>query len=181
MATVQLKPIDQKEMEIMIQGVTPLIQHKWSEKALREMREKQSGRKTKTREPKNPQKEAEAATYFTKDGRYGVPLLAIKAAIIGAAHKDIGIEKTLVRKSLFIKDELGDGILPMDCDEPVIREDCVRVGSGSADLRYRPQFNRWAVKLRIVFDAENLRPDDIVNLINRAGFGVGIGEWRPEK
>jgi hypothetical protein len=107
--------------------------------------------------------------------------MAIKGAIINAAHKDIGIEKTLVRKSLFLVCADSRMVLEMDCDEPVIKEDPVRVGQGSADLRYRPYFYRWAVDLTFEIDAGLLQVEDLLNLIDRAGFGVGVGEWRPEK
>ena len=33
----------------------------------------------------------------------------------------------------------------------------------------------------IDYDEEMMQIDTIINLLNRAGFGVGIGEWRPEK
>jgi hypothetical protein len=52
---------------------------------------------------------------------------------------------------------------------------------GAADLRYRPQFDQWSVDINIEYDADLLQQGDIVNLIDRAGFGVGVGEWRPEK
>ena len=178
---VKLKPIDIKNISFTIRGLSPLIQHKWSDKALRQIREKQAGKKTKTREARNPEEEAEAATYFTEGGEYGVPLEAIKKSIINAAHKDIGIEKTLVRKSLFIKSEDPNNILPMVCDDPILREDQVRVGMGSADLRYRPEFRNWAVRVDATVDAGNLTVEDLINLVNRAGFGVGLHEWRPEK
>ena len=35
--------------------------------------------------------------------------------------------------------------------------------------------------LEIEIAAELMRVEDLVALIERAGFGVGIGEWRPEK
>ena len=118
--------------------------------------------------------------YRTSKGEPGVPAMAIKSDIINAAHKDIGIEKTLVRKALFLR--CGEDVIPFDkYDEPTIREDCVRVGQGSADLRYRPEFKRWAVSLEFEIDAGLLQVKDLVNLVDRAGFGVGICEWRPEK
>jgi hypothetical protein len=52
---------------------------------------------------------------------------------------------------------------------------------GKTDLRYRPEFRDWAVRITMTFDSEMLRVDDIMSLVNRAGFGAGIGEWRPEK
>jgi hypothetical protein len=176
-----LKPINRKTLGITIEGTSLLVQHAWSEKAREMMRAKKGGKKTKERSVCDPQAEAEAATYRTADGQFGVPLNALKASFISAAHKDIGIEKTLVRKSLFVLCSDPGGVLPMRCAEPVIREDNVRVGQGSADLRYRPQFTGWECDVEIEYDADNLTTDDIVNLINRAGFGVGICEFRPEK
>jgi hypothetical protein len=35
--------------------------------------------------------------------------------------------------------------------------------------------------VRVRFNANVLSAAQIVNLFNTAGFGVGIGEWRPEK
>jgi hypothetical protein len=178
---LSLKPMNIKQAAITIEGMSPLIQHKWAEKALREMREKHGGKKTKTREVRVPEQEVLDATYTTPDGQPGVPLLAIKASLIGAAHKDIGVEKTLVRKGLFIVAPDSSGILPMRHSEPLSREDYVRVGQGGTDLRYRPQFDWWEVDIVIEYDEDLLQLQDIANLIDRAGFGVGIGEWRPEK
>lgn len=177
---VILKEINIQGFTVVIVGTSPLIVHKWSEKAKTMMRDKGAGKKTKDRSARDPAADAKDATYFTAGGEYAIPVLALKSAIITAAHKDIGIEKTLVRKALFLRSG-SDMMLPMECSEPIIREDCVRVGMGSADLRYRPQFDKWSVHVSLEFDADLLQPTDIVNLFDRAGFGVGICEWRPEK
>lgn len=181
MATVNLKQIETATVNIRIVGMSPLIQHKWSEKAKKQMRDKQAGKKTKVRDAREPENEFVEATYFTEDGKFGVPVDAIKASWIGAAHKDLGIEKTLVKKALFVECNDGNRVLPMECSEPVMREDCVRVGAGSTDLRYRPEFRSWAVEITLQYDSSMLTIEDIINLINRAGFGVGLCEWRPEK
>lgn len=178
---IRLKPIKRQRVSFTIRGLSPLIQHKWAEKALREIREKKGGKKTRDRTPTDPEAEFKAAAYHTEDGRYGIPLLAFKASLISAAHKDLGIEKTLVRKALFIPSEDAGGVLPMDVEDPIMREDCVRVGQGGTDLRYRPEFREWSVEIRAEIDADLLTVEDLITLVNRAGFGVGIGEWRPEK
>jgi hypothetical protein len=178
---IKLRPMNILRMKLAIRGVTPLIQHKWTEKALGLLREKHAGKKTKTREVRDPQQEAQDAMYVTDDGQPGLPLLAIKSALINAAHKDIGIEKTLVRKALFITGGGVNLVLPMKCVPHIVREDYVRVSTGGPDLRYRPQFDQWEVDLQIDYDADLLQPADIVNLLARAGFGVGLCEWRPEK
>lgn len=179
--TITLKPINIKRMTVTIEGTSILVQHRFSEKKRKELRDKHGGRKTKDREVREPDKEFKDALYLTKDDQYGVPLEAIKSSIIDAAHKDIGIEKTLMRKSLFILCDDPGGILAMECDEPIMREDWVRVGRGQTDLRYRPQFTNWSVTFTIEYNADNIQPKDILTLVDLAGFGVGIMEGRPQK
>lgn len=182
MAAVTLKPISKRRMKFGIVGTSPLIQHKWAEKAKQEMRDKQQGgKKTKTRSLRDPEAEAKAATYTTDDGKIGLPGLAFKTALLSAAHKDIGIEKTLVRKAIFLVTNDSERVLPISGSDPVVREDMVRVGMGSADLRYRPEFREWKCSIELEVDGELLQCEDVLALVNRAGFGIGICEWRPEK
>jgi len=180
---VRLQEIKTARNRLTICGTTPMLQHAWDHKAIEMIEAKKMGKKTKDREACDPEREFKAATYFTPEGEYGIPLLALKSAIINAAHKDLGIEKTLVRKALFIRSPNLEMILPMakGTPPPKMRKDMVRVGAGSADVRYRPQFDEWKVTFDVEYDTDLLQLDDLVNLINRAGFGVGIGEWRPEK
>jgi hypothetical protein len=183
MATISLKPIARAKMTFGIRGTSPVIMHQWSEKAKSMMRDKQQeGKKTKARDLRKPDEEAKAATYRTVNGDVGIPAMALKASIVTAAHKDIGIEKTLVRKALFLICKDPGLVIPFtSCDEPIVREDMVRVGMGSADLRYRPEFRNWKATVEFEIDAELLQDSDVLALVGRAGFGVGLCEWRPEK
>ena len=47
---IRLRPIQQRLIGFTISGISPLIQHQWSEKARKAMRDKQAGKKTKNRE-----------------------------------------------------------------------------------------------------------------------------------
>ena len=181
--SLSIRPIRRCKISISVKSTTPLIMHKWSEKAKLMMRDKQQkGTKTKAREIRKPEQEAEEATYVNDHGEVGIPALAFKASLIGAAHKDLGIERTLVRKSLFLQcSDRNQVIAFTEAAEPVIREDMVRVGAGSSDLRYRPEFSWWKAEVSFEIDAELLQPSDVTSLIERAGFGIGICEWRPEK
>ena len=179
--SVDLTPIQISIITFWIRGVSPLIQNAWDEKALEMIRMTAMERKKRKKPARDPDKEAESKSHRTADKEYGIPLLALKASMIGAAHKNLGIEKTMVRKAFFIPDPDGTGILPMECNEPIVREDIVRVGMGQTDLRYRPEFRNWRVSVTAHIDTEILEKNDVINLVNRAGFGVGIGEWRPEK
>lgn len=177
----QLQPIKTAEAIIRIVGLTPLVTHKFSEKAKEQLRQKHAGKKTRNREVRDPQGECDAATYWLSDGSPGWPVTGIKKAMFNAGHKDIGIPKTLISRSVFIRGDEGLLVRIETPSGPKMREDAVRVGMGSSDLRYRPEFMPWAMTLHITYDLQWINLDTIVNLLERAGFGVGLGEMRPEK
>lgn len=177
---VNLKPIQKDTLEVSIESTSPMIQHRWSEKARRQLREiNVENRKTKDRVERDAEQEAKDATYLTADGKYGIPAGALANCIIGAAHNDLGVAKTLVRKALFVKCDDPAGVLEINCTPPETREDFVRIGRGGTDLRYRPIFHKWFCTFTVEYDSDLLNREDVVNLIERAGFGVGLCEWRP--
>jgi len=194
---LEVKPIVPKLISFWINGTSPLIQHKWSQKALAQLRMTAQERRKLPKVGRDPEAEASGAMYQLEDGSPAFPILSFKAALINAAHKDLGIEKTLVKKALFLpndayyrvaEDTIIEGVskhvllAPLYTESgPVIREDIVRVGNNQTDLRYRPEFADWSVNIVIQIDSDLLNEQDVINLVNRAGFSVGIGEWRPEK
>ena len=65
---------------------------------------------------------------------------------------------------------------------PSIREDMVRIGMGTADIRYRGEFKNWYADIVVCYNANGkFTIDDIANIINAGGSVCGIGEWRPER
>ena len=63
----------------------------------------------------------------------------------------------------------------------MIREDMVRVQM-SSDLRYRPIFDPWYMDMILEYNEYGAYSlDEIFSFIQAGGYGVGIGEWRPEK
>lgn len=201
---VNIEPLKIEHRQITIVGDTPLIVHAWSEKAKKEMLEKQQ-KKTKTsakaiRDPfaefmnacywitEKPEEDTEEA--FAKaiqnGAKFGFPVTAIKQAAQSTLYR-LGVipNQMIMRGAFFIKgigeNQLGEIITlyPPEC-----REDMVKIGgiSKTSDLRYRPCFNDWKMVLDIEYNASSdITWEQIVNGINTAGFMNGIGEWRPEK
>ena len=62
-----------------------------------------------------------------------------------------------------------------------MRTDMVRVGMGSADVRYRPEYVQWDATLNIEFNEGVISVEQIHQLVKAAGDSCGIGEMRPEK
>lgn len=173
-----LTPIRRETVEVQIVGVSPLIPHKWSEKARGMMRDKQTGSKARAlREVKDPAAEAEASLYRLSDGRPGMPATAFKAATIGAARLYEGVTMASLKAALFVTGEGDDQLVPID-GEMTMREDTPRNSGGTADLRYRYAFFPWSAILQVTFIPSLIDLESVVNLVDAGGNG-GVGDWRP--
>lgn len=118
-----------------------------------------------------------------EDGaKFGFPVSAFKLAGNSAAYRMGWVKNQMaLRGAYFFKSEYGEVTWIQGCT-PVMREDMVKVGMGSSDLRYRPMFENWYCDLILTINTGfGMSVDDIINVINAGGAGVGVGEWRPEK
>lgn len=182
-AAVQIDRIAAVRMLVPIVGTSPLIVHRFAEKAKRQMLDAMQGRKT-PKTAKDPEAEYEAAFHRLADGRYGFPAIAFKLATVGGARfygKDVTM--TGLKQYLFFRGEPGeDGqqLVPIE-GVPRMREDLVTVGRGGHDLRYRPEFSNWTATLDVTYVASALTQGSVLSLIDAGGMGVGVGEWRPSK
>jgi len=168
------------QLELHVVGISPLIVHKWSAKAKREILEKQMKKAKTGKEAKKPEQDYEDSMYrMSNGGGCGFPAIGFKLSAVNACRLVDGFPMTSARQMFFVLADEGD--LVKIYGEPRMREDMVRVGRGVADIRYRAEFPEWSAKLRIDFDARVISAEQIANLFALAGHSVGIGEWRPEK
>ena len=178
---IVIPSLSKTHMLVPLVGTAPLIMHKWSEKAKRQMLDAQQGKK-KAKEIRDPQVDYEASLYRTADGGYGFPVIAFKAATTRGA-KLAGVRMTDARQMFFVHGDPSDDrtqeLAPI-VGEPRMREDMVRVGMGT-DLRYRAEFLEWKTVLAVEFYDAFISQDSLLSLINFGGESVGVGEWRPEK
>ena len=185
MTDLTVPSLDIKKVTLNIVGDSSLIVHAWSEKAKAMMRATQQKKAKTGKEARNPEADFKASLYTIDPAKptYGFPAIAFKGAAVSAALQ-VQAKKTATRISFHvvngIKTPQGD-LIPLAYDDLVMREDMVRVGMGSADLRYRGEFIGWSCDLVVRFNARAISLEQIVTMFNAAGFGVGVGEWRPEK
>jgi hypothetical protein len=175
--TIEVPRFDRGRAAITLAGDSPLICHAWSDKAKKMMLDKQMKKAKGGKEAKDPERDFLDSLYPHPDGGYGFPIVGFKAAAVSACRYVDGLPMTIARGAFHINGELAK----IEGSDPVSREDMVRVGMGTADIRYRGQFDPWSVTLDLVYNPAALSLEQIVNLFNIAGFGVGVGEWRPEK
>ncbi len=175
-----IPPIETGVLKCRVQGMNSLIMHAWNVKSIRQIEEKQQMKAKAGRVKRDPKAEWHAARYLDDRGRDCVPALSFKNAIVAAASFLPDVTKTLLKGAIFIRGQL----LPISFKgrTPVFRKDMVRIGgmSKTADVRYRPEYPRWQIDLEIEFDNTVISAEQVVNLVARAGFNVGVGEWRPQ-
>lgn len=112
-------------------------------------------------------------------GRFGFRSCGIKACCIRAAN-DAGMKMTDSQRAFHIPGELVE-IFPLGDlagKGPRMREDMVRVGMGTPDIRFRGEFTNWKMFVPVKFNTGVLSLEKLTNLFRLGGFGVGVGEWR---
>lgn len=196
---VEIKALDIKRVQIKIVGDSPLIVHAWSEKAKRMMLETQmKTTKTKAKEVRNPYDDFIQSMYWITEkpestpeafekavkagAKWGFPTSSIKQAGNSAAYRLGWVKNQMeLRGAYFLTSEYGD-LAEIKGSIPEMREDMVRIGMGSADLRYRAEFKNWYMTLTLEYNASgNMTLEQILNCVNVGGYSVGLAEWRPEK
>lgn len=189
-SVIELPRIEYAELDVTVEGLTPVIPHCWSEKSLKLMRDKQmseAGSLRKKREPKNPDEEAEQSCYWLDlpDGtRYGaMPAVSFKAAMVAAVRDFEGLTMVAAKTMFYVKGEGPQQLVRLTGKDgkPAVyemREDTPRNASGVADLRYRMSFYPWQAALTVRFKSSRITPESIVTLIDAAGT-YGVGDWRP--
>jgi|TARA_Y100000310_G_scaffold100686_1_gene98536 hypothetical protein len=162
---------------VILIGDSPILMHKWSDKAKKEMLDKQMGKNTKQRGKKNPEQDYKESMHKCSDGptKYGFPANGVKACACRGAKEVAGLDMTKARTSFHVLGEL----VPI-YGSPEMHESMVRIAQ-TTDIRYRGIFNEWATRFTVRFNADIITYDQIVNIFEYGGFGCGIGEWRPAR
>lgn len=192
---VMIPAINIQYATIKVVGDSPLIVHKWSEKAKKEILDKQMKKaKTKGHDAKDPVRDFIDSLYWlegepeekTEEGfakaieagaRFGFPSVAFKASAVSAGYRS-GVTKDKVSMNAAFH---IDGEFVEIKGVPDMREDMVKVGMGTADIRYRGEFKEWSATFQVKYNASAISLEQLVNLFNLGGFACGLGEWRAEK
>ena len=185
---ITIKAPSLQTVEIEIEGISEYVQHRFPEKARRQMHEKhEAGDKAKSknkRESRDFDADFHAATYHMEGGGYGIPCAAFRAAMISAC-RSAGFVMTRAKQGIVWTEPDGrstpDGtaLVRITKGEPEYFEMYAPNDNGSIDLRVRPRWAPgWTAVVRIKFDSDMIDAQSIANLLMRAGMQVGIGEGR---
>jgi hypothetical protein len=168
--------INLKRIEVTIEGLSELIVHRWSDKAVQMIKDKQQKKAKQAKEARDPEAEYNASFYHDADGDFAFPCSGIKSCMVDACSYADGITKVSCRGAFHI---IGD--YAKIKGKEYMREDMVRIGMGTADIRYRGAFPEWSISFQIEYNENVISQEQIANLLDLAGYSVGLAEWRPQK
>lgn len=189
---IRITPLRMGMVGFHIEGTAPLMIAKFSDKAKTKIKADHeagsAGRTKKNREARKFDDDTNNARHIGQgedgDSWDGIAASAFRNASIDACRA-AGFVMTRAKLAVFCE---ADGYDTTD-STPLVRilSDkpfeqsimAVRNSNGGMDLRARPKWLEWRMFVRIRHDLDILDEAAIVNLMNRVGHQVGIGEGRP--
>lgn len=183
---IEIPSIDFKLATITIEGDTPLLVNKFSEKSKKEIEEKSTKKAMKKKEFDKPEDQFMASLYVidAKNHVYGIPAGGIKKCAIAAAPFVGGdVKKTHLRGAFQIIND-SEGLIPIQGSKPVMDSRFVRVGNfgnKKPSPRYRARFDKWEISFQVKYNPRMMSVGQLLNLYENAGFAIGLCEHRPEK
>lgn len=180
-----IQQIGTNSIDLFIVGRTPLVLHRMSEKAKRELLLPKG---KKTRAEKAAQLKHDIMAEFRDSPErlpdpdaptlLAIPAAAIKRAIASAALVVPGARKSEIARVTWIEGRM----LPV-YGIPHLYIDTVRMSdmARTPDIRTRVAVPRWAVPVRVVYVSHMLTEATVINLLDAAGLTIGIGDGRQEK
>lgn len=177
-----------KTVEVEITGKSPILLHRFSEEAEREVQENTRRSTRSSKDEETPREKAEKAAYRLKDGRLYFPGVGIQRSFIEAARyfKEKGARgslKFIAAAAFLVRDEAipfrnGKAEVKdfeVDCRPVVIPSTKGRV------MRFRPRLDEWALRFTVDIDDEIISTKIANEILVTAGNRIGIGDYRPEK
>lgn len=179
---VDIPPLPAETLRVEVEGLSPLITHRFSEAAQAKITEKQQKKAKTAREARDPDAEAKAGLYIIseEEERFGLPTISFKKAMADAAYRFLGEKSTKgVKGTVFVRSDHGK-LTEINSPGWQLRTDRVKIGQ-AYDLRYRPQFFPWDCVLTIDYDTSVYARDQIIQLVQYAGMSIGVGDYRVER
>lgn len=166
-----------KTIEVKVQGVSPLLQHRFPE----EEQEKKTKKKSATSSDGN----VEVCLYRLPDGTIYQP----STHILGALKAAGGRYQISGRGKMTFRNVIGGGAVVIEPDAiphvfqkyEVDSRPVVNPSTRGRVVRKRPCFREWALSFKMLVDEAEIPLEVLKEILDVAGRSVGIGDFRPAK
>lgn len=171
-------------IDIAIEGVTPMLVHAFTDEAAMQATSGQAAATVGDRG--TPQEQAEAVLYISEvNGKPIIPQPNLFKCIVEAGKFfKAGRSKVTTQKSSLIPAcvQIDQLEIPIKHKEPwVVDTRPVRIPStGGRILRHRPCFHDWRLDFSVQLDTEVIDCKMFRKIIDAAGQKIGMGDFRPD-
>jgi hypothetical protein len=168
--------MNEKQVEVKIQGITSLLFNRFMESDIDNKVKKHVGNF-------NP-KEPKLKLYLTTDGQIYTPSTHIYGALIDAAKnfQVIGKKRSTYSKifgsSIIVE---PDAIIHKKQDWEIFSISAVNPNTRGRMMVHRPMMKEWELEFKIIFNDDDIPLEVLKSVIDWAGQYSGIGDWRPNK
>lgn len=175
---ISIQPLKKVSMTVKLKGLTPYLASKMDMISVENIERKKNSqmviKDTRTEEQKTQDK-----IHHTTDGKVGIPSSAFMKGMVEMSPYIEGLDKKRVMGSVRIIQD----IVPIKFKKQSVHETWgINSGMSKAPkIIRRPMFTDWDCELQIMFNSSNISAEQIVNLLNWAGFQSGVGGWRAQK
>jgi len=190
--TIELKPLSKREIEVTIIGDSDLVLNKMNDVTSRGLIDK---RKNKAKDTENPNMWEEIITSL--HWRDGKPDDFSENGLLKALREnapcitDFGLKKSFM--NMVVRGEIDKystkfdanvnlldkgGLVPIRFAEHFIDEKLMSPKKGSPVLARLNRFSGWSATFTVSYMENVFSAEQIINIINMAGFGLGIGSGR---
>lgn len=178
---VKLKTLDIGTIEVTLKGDSPYLPEPM-DMAVLEKYNKIKSKQNYTKDDISEEEKVKAKFYYTEDEKFGIPARAIYNSMIRGSSYLFDIKQGGMRNIKEGVTIVGD-ILPLTFKKQKVVTHWGRTSGmkGSPRKIMRNAFEDWEVKVTIQFNRANLSAEQIVNVLNWAGFHIGVGGFRKEK
>ena len=174
---VAIQPINVGTITVKLNGKTPLLMDRFPEDVKKGILAKQAGlAKGNKKKIRDTTDEIKEAIHLTSKGAIGFPVFGFKKGMMEATSfvGDKAFSKKLISGAVKIMN-VDEGLVPIKFKKQTVLEH--NIGS---QTKFTPCFHDWSCELQIRYDQNNISAQDIVTLLNYAGFYNGVGAWRPK-
>lgn len=189
---IELKDIKVNEAVIEIEGDGDLVLNKMNDPTSRALTDARKDKAKSTEKP-NPWEEIITAMHW-RDGKPKefseeslidaltnnapcITAFGLKKSVLAAVVRN-GIDKYSTKMDSALNIVAPGGLIPIEFSEHYIDEKLMSPKRGAPVLVKLNRFSGWKAKFKIKYTENVYGIEQIVNIINLAGFGGGIGSGR---
>jgi len=179
--TIQIKPLKINTIKVKVIGTSPYLPEPM-DMAVVEKYNKIKSKQNYVKDDLSEEEKVKAKFYYTEDGKEGIPARAFYNSMIRASSYLFDIKQGGMRNIKEGVTVVGD-ILPIKSKKKSVLTHWGRTSGmkGSPRKIMRNAYHDWSVDLTIQYNEVNLSAEQIISVLNWAGFHIGVGGFRKEK